>query len=269
MRCAKCGKSIPPGVDQCPECGSFLGAVAGAVPLVPDPSGVPVAQFAPSTHGPPSSREPYSSATITYAPPRRGGYRPIDAPPIPARKKRPSGAARLILVVLALLTLALVGGLALARQMPAFGPLSPHSPQAGTGPQAPVTAAPTATPPPTCPNATPDAAAARALTRAQLTSKLRDAAKKDYRPTDSVTTAHAGQPVYLTFRIATAARGTATVLFCLPQGQVPGIVAIPARSSGRYGQFTLQLPPGTSGEGTAILAWNGQTAAIVRFSVVP
>src|SRR5689334_19700308 len=65
MQCVKCGGSIEYGLDQCLACGSFVSARAGGVPLLTGASGIPLAQFTPSTQGPPKSRDPYATATIT------------------------------------------------------------------------------------------------------------------------------------------------------------------------------------------------------------
>jgi hypothetical protein len=178
---------------------------------------------------------------------------------------------RVLLAPVALLV-ALLGGVAVASSigtLSTFGLLATSNGQVGAHPQVPPRTTTTANTTSPCQNVIPERTAANALNQAQLTSKLRNAAKKDYRPTDTLTAAHAGRQIYLTFRIATPLKGSAGVLVCWPRGQDLSTVAIAARSIGRYAQVPLQIPSGTTGQATAILMWNDQTAAVVRFTVEP
>jgi hypothetical protein len=272
MQCVKCGGSIEYGLDQCPACGSFVSARAGGVPLLTGASGIPLAQFTPSTQGPPKSRDPYATATITYAPRKIGGYRAVEQPAhVVYKQRRRRGFPRALLAPVALLA-ALLGGLAFAGSigsLSTFGLLATSSGQVGTQAQVPLPTTTTAITASPCQNAVPERAAAHALNQAQLTSRLRNAAKKDYRPTDTLTTAHPGQQVYLTFRIATPLKSSAAVLVCWQQSQDLSTVAIAARSNGHYAQIPLQIPAGTTGQATAVLTWNDQTAAVVRFTIEP
>lgn len=272
MQCVKCGGSIQPGLDQCPACGSFVDARAGGVPLLAGASGIPLAQFTPSTQGPPKSRDPYATAAVTYTPRKVGGYRAVERPAhVVYKQRRRRGFPRALLAPVALLV-ALIGGVAFAGSigsLPTFGLLATSSGQVGTQAQVPLPTMTTATTASPCQNAVPERTAAHALNQAQLTSRLRNAAKKDYRPTDILTTAHAGQRVYLTFRIGTPLNSSAGVLVCWPQGQDLSAIAIAAHSNGRYAQVPLQIPAGTTGQATAVLTWNDQTAAVVRFTIEP
>jgi hypothetical protein len=129
---------------------------------------------------------------------------------------------------------------------------------------------PTATSPVACTIAIVDPAAAAALANAQLTTGVRDAAKQDYRPIDSVTRFTAGQPAYLTFKIITAQAGTAGVSFCTPSGSLPGSLDVPAGSAKRYAQFSTRFLPQDAGSaGVVTLTWNGAIAASLSFTVDP
>ncbi len=105
MQCAKCGKSLRPGLDQCPACGSFVDATAGGVPFWTGTSGIPVAQLAPSVMGPPAVREPYTTANVIYVPHKIGGYRAVQLPPRPAGKRRWPRLLRLLFPLLGLVGL--------------------------------------------------------------------------------------------------------------------------------------------------------------------
>jgi hypothetical protein len=129
---------------------------------------------------------------------------------------------------------------------------------------------PTATSQVACTIAIVDPAAAAALSNAQLTTGVRDAAKQDYRPIDSVKRFTVGLPAYLTFKIATAQAGTAGVSFCTPSGALPGVLEIPAGSQERYAQFLTRFAPQDAGSvGVVTLTWNGAVAASLAFTVDP
>lgn len=231
-----------------------------------------MALFTPSPQGPPRGGEPYPTPTSIYTPQRIRGYRAIESPAHAAyipRTRRRIGRA---LILPSLLVVALVGGVIFAGSAGALSGLGLLiAPDNHPQPSAPMPAvAATATSvPAACLNTTPVQAAALALNHAQLTSGLRNPAKKDYRPTDRLTEAHAGQQVYLTFHIATAAQDDVEVLVCWQQGQTMSEISFAARSNGRYGQVPLQVPSGANGQATAIITWNGQTAAVVYFLVEP
>ncbi len=270
MQCVKCGNSIAPGLDQCPRCGSFVDAGAGGEPFLAGASGIPVALFTPSTQGPPRSPEPYPTATLTYAPQKIRGYRAIEAPAHASYSQRPRRRMGRVLLLPTLLVVVLVGGVIFASSAGALsglGLLMAPNPQPVAHVPIPTTTATTAPVPSACQNAVPDPAAAHALSQVQLTSTLRNAAKKDYRPTDKLSEVHAGQQVYLTFRVAAPSRGDVGMLVCWQQGQAMSEITFAAHSNGRYGQIPLQIPFNTNGQAIAILTWNGQNAAVVYFLV--
>jgi hypothetical protein len=271
MQCVKCGASIAPGQDQCSACGSFVDARGGGTPFLPGAHGIPVSLYAPSPQGPPRSREPYATPSHIYTPQRIRGYRAIEAPAHAAVAPRPRRRLRRALILPTLLVVALVGVIVAgsAGALSGLGLLTtPGNHPQPSATMAPVAATPTSVPV-ACLNTTPVQAATRALNQAQLTSGLRNPAKKDYRPIDRLTEAHTSQQVYLTFRIATAAQSDVEVLVCWQQGQTVSDISFAAHSKGRYGQVPLQIPSGANGQATAIISWNGQTAAVVYFLVEP
>jgi hypothetical protein len=127
----------------------------------------------------------------------------------------------------------------------------------------------TATLPAHCPALAAQSSAAATLKGAQMTTGVRDAARKDYRPIDAATEYRVGQDAYLTFQIATKQAGTVNVEFCTASRSVNGKLAVPANSLGRYGEFSVHFAEADIGPGVAILAWNGSAVTGVRYSVRP
>jgi hypothetical protein len=241
--------------------------VLSAPPLAENGAGIPIQRFISSVSGPPVAPEPFAQPdrlNITGSPrPRILSYGVVR--PLTRRKSRAGLFSLLALVILVIAGLAIGVGAqrasGLARDALPF-----------LFPPATVTFTqeiPTATIPVLCTSATVDRIAAAALTNAQLTTGVRDASKKDYRPIDSVTRFAAGQQAYLTFRIATAQAGTANVSFCTPSGVIPGILDIPSGSQERYAQFSARFAPQDVGAAVVTLTWDGAVAASLPFMVDP
>jgi hypothetical protein len=109
--------------------------------------------------------------------------------------------------------------------------------------------------------------AAATLSHVQMTTGLRDPAARDFRPVDNVTSFRVGQRAYITFQIATPQAGTVDATFCTAAGNFPGTLAIPAKATGLYGQFSIDLTTESAGPGLATLRWDGAPAASVAFTV--
>lgn len=224
-----------------------------------------MAQFRPTPVGAPVSPEPYGSAAqaVPFPLPRKtAGLRiVVPLPPLPPRRR--AGIALATSIVLALFVAAglATGVLVLMGWLPL-----PRFPGGGTSLSPAV---PSATATPVCAISAPVIAAKAALASAQLTTGVRDEQGQDFRPVDNVTTFHAGTRAFITFQIFTQEAGTAEVTFCTPAGTIPGTLAIPAGSSGRYAQFSLLLPPQPLGDCVATLEWNGAVAASLPFTVEP
>jgi hypothetical protein len=267
-RCPRCGSASRAEDERCPRCGALLDAELAAPPFVEE-AGIPVQRFTSSVAGPPIAPEP-------FAQPERLNFSPSARPriltygvvrPLKYRRKNRAG----LISLLALLALVLAG-LAIGVGAQRMGGLARDAlpflfPPATATPFTQETPRPTA--PVACTVAMVDPLAASALSSAQLTTGVRDASKQDYRPIDSVTRFTAGQQAYITFKIATAEAGTASVSFCTPSGVVPGLLDIPAGSTERYAQFSTRFAPQDAGAAVVTLTWNGAVAASLPFRVDP
>lgn len=267
LRCPRCGSAARAGDERCPRCGALLDAALAAPPFA-DEGGIPVQRFTNSVAGPPVALEP-------FAQPERLNISPNARPRIlsygvvrPLKHRRKSRAG--LFSLLALLTL-VIAGLAIGMGAQRMGGLARDAlPFLFPPATATITQEiPIATAPVACAVATVDPGAASALSSAQLTTGVHDASKQDYRPIDSVTRFTVGQQAYLTFKIATAAAGTASVSFCASSGVVPGLLDIPAGSQERYAQFSTRFAPQDAGAAVVTLTWNGAVAASLPFTVAP
>jgi hypothetical protein len=265
-RCPRCGSAARAEDERCPRCGALLDSTLAAPPFSEE-AGIPVERFTASTAGPPIAPEPFAQPErldiSPYARPRILSYSVVR--PLQYRRKNRAG----LISLLALLALVLAG-LAIGLGAQRMGDLARDAlpflfPSATASPFTHETLIPTA--PVACTVATVDPLAASALSGAQLTTGVRDASKQDYRPIDSVTRFTAGQQAYLTFKIATATAGTASVSFCTPSGVVPGLLDIPAGSMERYAQFSTRFAPQDAGPAVVTLTWNGAVAASLPFMV--
>ncbi|MGZ3599772.1 MAG: hypothetical protein ACXWQ5_08645 [Ktedonobacterales bacterium] len=261
MRCAQCGADLVAGDRHCGRCGAPV-PVAGetegdTVKLV---RGVPVGPQAPSVYGPPIGQETRMGVTeimeVEGPEKRILGYRPFVPPPPPPRRR--AGCLRGVVIAALVLLVALV-----ATDVVAHGNVV-HFLGFGARPTMTATATRTAV---TCAVQPAKAAASQALVQAQLTSGLRDEAKKDYRPVDNVTTVRVGQRVYLTFQIATNKAGTVGLEFCTKAGKVEGTLAVPAKSNGRYAEFSAVFTGADVGASAATLTWDGAVAASKAFTI--
>ncbi len=186
------------------------------------------------------------------------GYRPFVRPTPPAQHRR-GGCLRIVAIAAVVLVLAL-----LATDIIAHGNI--HIFGLGTHPSA---TAISTRPAVNCLAQPTKPAASQALVHVQLTSGLRDAATKDYRPVDTVTTIRAGQKIYLTFQIATNKAGTVGAEFCTKSGKLPGTLTVPAKSSGRYAEFEAIFTSADVGTSVVTLTWNGAVAATRTFTIKP
>ena len=236
-------------------------------------SGIPVEEFEPSREGPPRAREaqPFGWRESVYgAVPRLGkrvvSYHPVTLPP--ARSARRGGIGGWAATAFLVLVLLFVAGvvLALVYQYGWLG-LGTHS---RTSPASTGTGVITA--------ATSSSMCSRAYTMATpvridqvaMTTGLRDSAQHDYQPVNDVVSFMAGEPGYVTFRIATNQAGTISIRFCLPSRMIAGTLAVPADSQGRYGEFEVDFTRGDIGPGEAILYWGALehgVSAVVHFTV--
>lgn len=257
MRCARCSAVLEPGQDVCARCGAGRDAAPGGVPLVVGSYGIPVERLAPSAQGPLAAPEPHIAAAHVRAR-RLRGYRVVQ--PMPVRRPARHRWLRVFAAIVALAVIVaggILAGEALGRMR------QTAAPGAGTtAPAATMTSFPGA-----C--AVPDARESTALTRVQFARGVRDAARGDLRPVQVTDTFTAGQTVHLTFQIATQQAGTASARFCLNGRSTNAAVSVPARSSGRYGQFTLTTMRSDQGSGTATILWDGKVVTAARFTVTP
>jgi hypothetical protein len=268
-RCIRCGSAARREDERCPRCGALLETVLPAPPLLEDASGAPVQRFAPSLAGPPVAPEPFAHpdrlGARTGARPRILSYGVVRALPMRRRRRRTGVVSLLALTLLVVVGLTVgvwaqgAGGLARATLPFLFPP--------ATATSGPETATPTVPAP--CAVATVDPTAAAALTSAQLSTGVRDASQKDFRPIDSVTRFVSGQRAYLTFKIATTQAGIASASFCTPAGIVPGSLEAPAGRAGRTAQFSTRFASQDVGSGVVTLIWNGAVAASLAFTVDP
>lgn len=258
MRCAICGEQLEEDAPVCSRCGATVASgLHGAMGV-----GLPTVQLVPSPAGPPVARD----VIVGMAP------RPVDSPPVqrsrgyrpvvlaPARP-RPRPPRRRSLPLTGLALLAVIGLLAglVARlggvPLPGFGATAAQQPT------------PTATAVPACQPATITAPAPPALAHLQLATSVRDLAKHDFQPLDSVTTVHPGQLIYATFEIVTQSAGTAGLSLCTPGQRATGTLDVPTRASGRYAQFTLHFSSSDIGKGIVTLTWNGAVTASLPFTI--
>jgi hypothetical protein len=268
LRCPRCGSAARAGEERCPRCGALLDSTLAAPPYALE-AGVPVQRFASSVAGPPIAPEP-------FAQPERLSILPSARPRIlsygVARPLKQRGKSRAGLFSLLALIALVIAGLAIGVGAQRMGGLARDSlpflfPPATATPL--TQEVPTPTAPVTCAVATVDPTAAAALTSAQLTTGVRDADKRDYRPVDSVARFMVGQQAYLTFKITTTKAGTAGVTFCAPSGVVPGSLDIAAGSQERYAQFSTRFALEDAGVAVVTLTWNGAVAASLAFTVGP
>jgi hypothetical protein len=280
MRCVRCGAPLARDPDhqasqeRCPRCGALAAAVASAPPLLPGAYGIPVQRFHPTVAGPPVAPEPYARGErLSDRLSDRLGERRI--PAIPAARLRivipplaPHRRSGIYAGLTALLALIVLAGIAAGLVVRAAGGNLQLGPIVIGGPRATL-APPTATPAAECRTPAIGPSAAATLAHVQMTTGLRDPAARDFRPVDDVTAFRVGQRAYITFQIATTQAGTVDATFCTAAGIVPGTLAIPPKSSGLYGQFSIALTSQSVGPGQATLRWDGQPAASVAFSVSP
>lgn len=265
MRCPKCGAALAVGAAVCGRCGNPL-APFGAASANTEPSrsqaGLPVERYTASPYGPPVDDDrqmtPVRVVEVDAETRRAIGYRPVELPPpLPPRR---SGWKRFALIcaviVAAVVAVALAhGGVGLGRGARPSG--TNTAPALSTQ----------ATAAPACAVRPADPAAAKLLAHPQLTTGVRDAAKKDYRPINDVTTFTSRQTVYLAFQVVTSQAGSVSAIFCAPGMQALGQLAIPAHSAGRYAEFTM-IPGQTNvGRATATILWNGAVAASLPFTI--
>jgi hypothetical protein len=263
MRCAQCGADLVAGDRHCGRCGAPV-PVAGVAGEAGDDTvklvrGVPVGPQAPSVYGPPIGQDTRMGVTeiLEVEGPEKHilGYRPFVPPPPPPRSR--VGCLRGVVIAAVVLLVALVATDFVAHSNVHF---------LGLGARPTVTA--TATRPAVaCAVQPTKAAAAQALVQAQLTSGLRDEAKKDYRPVDNISAVRVGQKVYLTFQIATNKAGTVGVEFCTKNEKLTGTLAVPAKSNGRYAEFSAVFTSADVGASVATLTWDGAVAASKPFTI--
>lgn len=186
------------------------------------------------------------------------GYRPFVPPPPPPTRHR-GGCLRVVAIAAVVLILAL-----LTTDIVAHGNF--HFLGLGARPSVAATATRPAV---TCGVQPTKPAATQAVVHVQLTSGLRDAAQKDYRPVNTVTAVRVGQNIYLTFQIATTRAGAVGAEFCTKSEKLQGTLAVPAKSSGRYAEFQASFTSADVGTSVATLTWDGAVAATRTFTVKP
>ena len=267
MRCPRCGAALAVGAAVCGRCGNPVAQYGGvSSPTVPSRSqaGTPVARYDPSPYGPPVEADrqmtPVTLMEADSETRRAIGYRPVELPPPPPRQRR--GRRRFALLALMVPVALVLAAVALAHGAENLGQ--------GTLPAGMKTAPAGATPAPAasaCSVRAINPAAARLVSHAQLATGVRDAAKKDYRPIDNVTTFSTHQMIYLTFEIATSQAGSVSVVFCAPGLQASGQLAIPANSTSRYAEFAMMPGEANAGPATATILWNGEVAASLPFTI--
>lgn len=259
--CPTCRAEQRFGTLVCARCGARLAAWVPAEALA---SGMPVARYNPSHAGPPipaaaqprRMTTPDVQARPAIRPPKWPVALPAPTPPPGPRNGRPvATVAALLLVALGVGALLLRGAIATSARMPA-------SPGATTTPAGQLAARAGACAPP------PAAPAGMPVGDLQMALALVDARTGDYRPRQPATTVPAGQPAYLTFRVATAVAGQATIRLCTPQSAFEGALAIPAGSQGRYVAFPASFDVADRGPCLALVYWDGRPVASARFAVV-
>lgn len=254
---------MPPGVSACVRCGLAANTHPGAAPWRTGDDGAPAARFEPGLTGTPISPEPY---LITA---RLGERLAIAAHPVvaswaeaPASARQRSQTrwrARLVLALLAAVALGSLGGVVAHRlATPAIGmALTPGAALA------------TAAPARACPGTAIDAAAAKAVDQATLTTGLRNADARDFRPIDAVRSFEVGQTAYITVRIVSARAGTLGLALCTPGREITSAVAVPAHSQGAYAHFPLTMSAADLGRCLASITWEGSVAAALPFVTRP
>ncbi|MGH2516118.1 MAG: hypothetical protein ACRDHP_10735, partial [Ktedonobacterales bacterium] len=241
------------------------GAASASTEPARSPAGLPLTRYAPSPYGPPVDGDrtmtPVTLAEADAETRRAIGYRPVELPPpLPNRRR---GRGRVVLVYLVVLAALLLASVALAQSGAGAGLRSLLSRNA---PTAPIVATQTSAAP-ACQVNTVNSTAAGLIAHPQLTTGVRDAAKKDYRPINAVTTFSTSQTVYLTFEIATSQAGAVDANFCAPGMRALGRLTIPAKSAGRYAEFAMIPEAGNVGQATATISWNGAVAASLPFTI--
>lgn len=257
MRCAICGEQLDEDAPICSRCGATVASgLRGGAGV-----GLPAVRLAPSPAGPPVARDVLVRAAPRPVDPppvqRSRGYRPVVLAP-PQRRAHSrgrrwplAGLALLAVIGLAAGLVARLGGVPL----PGFGTSAAHLPT------------PTATAISACQPANITAPAPLPLTHLQLATRVRDLAKHDFQPLDSVTTVHAGQLIYATFEIATKSAGTAGLSLCTPDQRANGTLNVPINSANSFAEFTLHFSSADIGNGVVTLTWNGAVAANLSFTI--
>lgn len=235
-------------------------------------SGVPVAAYTPSRHGPPVARDgdvPPSAGRTRSAEAnapgiiRRFGYHPVILPPPPSSHDRASRRWRLSRSALALLALFAVLGLAAGVVARGGNVPIPGLAAVQQRPTATATPTPICKPAPVAQNTVP------ALGSLQLTTGLKNLAKQDYRPVDNVTRFTLGQTGYVTFRVLSSRAGTAGMEICTPGHRFTGHpVQVPKGSAGLYVEYPLSFSGADAGQGMVTISWDGSVAANQEFTVV-
>jgi len=256
MQCAICGERLDEGAHVCPRCGAtaasgLRGEVGTGLPTVhlePSPGGPPVAPDL-AIH---AAQRPTELPVVR----RSRGYSPVVL--VRARRRQRSAGRGAPIAGLALLAaIGLVAGL-VARAggvpLPGFG---------AAGVQQPL---PTATAAPPCLPANVTALAPPPLSHLQLATSVRNLAKHDFHPLDSVTTVHPGQLIYATFEIVTVSPGTAGLSLCTPGQRATGTLDVPTHSANTYAEFTLHFSSTDIGNGVVTLTWNGAVVATQPFT---
>lgn len=264
MQCRQCGRPLRADESVCPACGAPNDLVASARPS----PRVPVAAYAPSPQGPPVARgvgempaglPVHLAPTDDTAPIRHLGYHPVVLPSVPLRSvSRWVPLGRSALAALALFAvLGLAAGL-VAREgkvpIPGLAAIQTH-------PTATATAMPMCNPAP------PAHLAAPPLGSLQLTTGLRNAAHKDYRPVNAVTRFTAGMQGYVTFQVLSSRAGVADVLVCTPGRHLSGSLQVPKSSAGQYIEFPLSFGGDDVGQGMVTISWDGAVIGNQGFTV--
>lgn len=243
MSCAVCGEETLAGALFCHACGSLV----EPVPMLPArAASAHASRPAPGRSDPPPSNVLHSrpsgvlprarpASASTSRPPRRRGWGPAWSPLV----------AMAVLVLLLLVALAaspmLVG---LVARMPgaviAQSCLEPLDPRAGAAIRDPLLAA----------------------------AVQREGGA--FLPVVPTRTFHAGQRMFLTFQLATQAKGRLDARFCIASAVITGSLGVSPDLAGHTGEFSVSLPtsmPAGTVSCVAVLLWNGRIAARLPFSV--
>lgn len=285
MSCAVCGEETVAGALFCHECGSLIEPVrvlhlrayshrgrsgaSASVALAPVSSVAPVAPASTSYAAPsaphtslPSEARPISDhlGVVRTSPPTSGpdalSMPTVRVPPQSGSVPAPRGG-RSPLVALAVIVLALVFAALVRPFVPVTAPPRgvPTSGRAGVGTVA-------------CSARLDDQVSSNVadMTLASAVTNVGGA----YLPVVPTQHFRPGQHVYVTFLVATAARGTIDARFCVGSHVIPGHLVVPAGFQGHSGQFTATLPADISSSDaacTVVIEWNGHVAARLPFTV--